>query len=182
MPSAKRLVLCEPYPLFGNFSFAELVPRLEQNLSDRGVTIDTIRIPIINQPGSENFGQELAAWCLIAIEHSYNEQIDAVLSLGFPTYWIQHQRHIAWLISPPPWLEPTPQLLDFWPSLDPDSLQEPDLITLAGLHLVLPSSERHRERLQELGLTNLGPILPIPDAEAGWLNLSSNLVELLFAP
>ena len=93
----KRIAVCSAQIPFLTGGAERLVIKLLQELKQRGYDVESIMLPFKWYP-NEQMANSMFIWKLIDLSESDNKKIDLVIPTKFPSYLIQHDNKVVWLV------------------------------------------------------------------------------------
>ncbi len=91
------IVVCEAQVPFVEGGAELHVRSLVSQLRSRGYAVERVALPFTWYPKAEILSHA-AAWRLVDLSESNGRPIDLVIGTKFPSYFVRHERKVAWLI------------------------------------------------------------------------------------
>lgn len=95
--SIRTIVVCEAQVPFVEGGAELHVRSLVAQLRARGYAVERVAVPFKWYPKDEILAHA-AAWRLLDLSESNGRRIDLVIGTKFPSYFVRHDRKVAWLI------------------------------------------------------------------------------------
>ena len=93
----KKIAVCSAQVPFVNGGAELHTAALIRELRARGYDVDDIKLPYKWYP-NEQLINSMFAWKLLDLSESNGEKIDLVIPTKFPSYMVQHENKVVWLI------------------------------------------------------------------------------------
>lgn len=93
----KKIAVCSAQVPFVNGGAELHTAALIRELRARGYDVDDIKLPYKWYP-NEQLINSMFAWKLLDLSESNGEKIDLVIPTKFPSYMVQHENKVVWLV------------------------------------------------------------------------------------